>query len=53
MNRWCVFPLPPLRSGAQGIESVDTESDLQAVMRERQTQAFRSYGADSPRCVLC
>ena len=32
------IPLLPLRTGAQGIESVDTESDLQAVMRERQTQ---------------
>ena len=28
--------LPPLRSGAQGIESVDTERDLQSVMHERQ-----------------
>lgn len=32
------IPLPPLRTGAQGIESVDTESDLQAVMRERQVR---------------
>ncbi|MYD62524.1 MAG: hypothetical protein F4W91_15915, partial [Gemmatimonadetes bacterium] len=32
------IPLPPLRTGAQGIESVDTESDLQAVMRERQAR---------------
>ncbi len=30
--------LPPLRSGAQGIESVDKERDLQAVMRERQVR---------------
>ena len=30
------IPLPPLRSGAQGIEPVDKESDLQAVMCERQ-----------------
>ncbi len=28
--------LPPLRTGPQGIEPVDTESDLQAVMHERQ-----------------
>ncbi len=32
------IPLPPLRTGAQGIEPVDTESDLQAVMRERQVR---------------
>ena len=32
------IPLPPLRSGAQGIESVDTERDLQTVMRERQVR---------------
>ena len=30
--------LPPLRTGAQGIESVDKERDLQAVMRERQVR---------------
>lgn len=30
--------LPPLRSGAQGIESVDTERDLQSVMHERQVR---------------
>ncbi|MCY3684431.1 MAG: glycosyltransferase [Gemmatimonadetes bacterium] len=30
--------LPPLRAGAQGIESVDKERDLQAVMRERQVR---------------
>ena len=32
------IPLLPLRTGAQGIESVDKERDLQTVMRERQTQ---------------
>ena len=32
------IPLPPIRTGAQGIEPVDAESDLQAVMHERQTQ---------------
>ena len=32
------IPLPPLRSGAQGLESVDTERDLQAVMHERQVR---------------
>ena len=31
------IPLPPLRTGAQGIEPVDTKRDLQAVMHERQT----------------
>ena len=30
------IPLPPLRTGPQGIEPVDTERDLRAVMRERQ-----------------
>ena len=32
------IPLPPLRTGARGIESVDKERDLQAVMRERQVR---------------
>lgn len=32
------IPLPPLRTGPQGIEPVDTESDLQAVMHERQVR---------------
>ena len=32
------IPLPPLRSGAQGIEPVDKESDLQTVMHERQVR---------------
>ena len=32
------IPLPPLRTGAQGIESVDTGRDLQAVMHERQVR---------------
>ncbi|MCY3684469.1 MAG: glycosyltransferase [Gemmatimonadetes bacterium] len=32
------IPLPPLRAGAQGLESVDTERDLQTVMRERQVR---------------
>ena len=32
------IPLPPLRTGAQGIESVDKERDLQAVMHERQVR---------------
>ncbi len=32
------IPLPPLRTGTQGIESVDKERDLQAVMRERQAR---------------
>ena len=32
------IPLPPLRTGAQGIEPVDKERDLQAVMRERQVR---------------
>ncbi len=32
------IPLPPLRTGAQGIEPVDTERDLQAVMHERQAR---------------
>ena len=32
------IPLPPLRTGAQGIAPVDKERDLQTVMRERQTQ---------------
>ena len=30
--------LPPLRTGPQGLESVDTERDLQAVMHERQAR---------------
>ena len=32
------IPLPPLRTGPQGIEPVDKERDLQAVMRGRQIQ---------------
>ena len=32
------IPLPPLRTGSQGIEPVDTGRDLQAVMRERQVR---------------
>lgn len=32
------IPLPPLRTGPQGIEPVDTERDLQAVMHERQAR---------------
>ena len=32
------IPLPPLRTGAKGLESVDTERDLQAVMHERQVR---------------
>ena len=37
-ERVTCIPLPPLRTGPQGIEPVDTESDLQAVMRERQAR---------------
>ena len=32
------IPLPPLLTGSQGIEPVDTGRDLQAVMRERQVR---------------
>ncbi|MDE2700404.1 MAG: glycosyltransferase [Gemmatimonadota bacterium] len=46
------IPLLPLRTGAQGIESVDTESDLQAVMRERQTQLFEAMEQIRPD-VFC
>ena len=53
MKRVVRISLPPLRTGAQGIESVDKERDLQAVMRERQSQAFRSDGTDLSGCVLC
>ncbi|MCE2434510.1 MAG: hypothetical protein J4F29_16550 [Candidatus Latescibacteria bacterium] len=44
--------LPPLRTGAQGIESVDTESDLQAVMRERQARLSESMEQICPD-VFC
>ena len=44
--------LPPLRTGAQGIESVDTESDLQAVMRERQARLAESMEQICPD-VFC
>ena len=37
-ERITLISLPPLRTGAQGIESVDTESDLQTVMHERQVR---------------
>ncbi len=44
--------LPPLRTGAQGIESVDTESDLQAVMRDRQARLSESMEQICPD-VFC
>ena len=37
-ERVTCIPLPPLRTGTQGIEPVDTEQDLQTVMQERQIQ---------------
>ncbi len=44
--------LPPLRTGPQGIESVDTESDLQAVMRERQARLSKAMEQICPD-VFC
>ena len=37
-ERVTCIPLPPLRTGPQGIEPVDTEQDLQTVMHERQVR---------------
>lgn len=37
-ERVTCIPLPALRTGPQGIEPVDTESDLQTVMEERQVR---------------
>ena len=46
------IPLPPLRAGAQGIESVDAECDLQAVMHDRQAQLVGAMEQICPD-VLC
>ena len=46
------IPLPPLRTGAQGIEPVDTESDLQAVMHKRQGRLSEAMEQIHPD-VLC
>ena len=46
------IPLPPLRAGAQGIESVDAGSDLQAVMHDRQAQLVGAMEQICPD-VLC
>ena len=44
--------LPPLRTGAQGIEPVDKESDLQAVMHERQVRLSKAMEQICPD-VFC
>ena len=46
------IPLSPLRAGAQGIEPVDTESDLQTVMQERQARLSEVMEQIRPE-VLC
>ena len=44
--------LPPLRTGTQGIEPVDTGRDLQAVMRERLVRLAEAMEQNHPD-VLC
>ncbi len=46
------IPLPPLRTGPQGIEPVDTGRDLQAVMRERLVRLAEAMEQIRPD-VLC